>query len=119
MKVLGGIIPPDEGEMYIDGARIQPRNAREALALGCAVASTRYRLGDDWTLSDINNALHGPHYPQAERFARELEALCPFGIAVQPGFEAHADAPTTIGLGDSFVGGFAAALARTPRPGAQ
>ena len=34
MKVLGGIIPPDEGEMYIDGARIQPRNAREALALG-------------------------------------------------------------------------------------
>lgn len=92
---------------------------REALALGCAVASTRYRLGDDWTLSDINNALHGPHYPQAERFARELEALCPFGIAVQPGFEAHADAPTTIGLGDSFVGGFAAALARTPRPGAQ
>ena len=34
MKVLGGLIPPDEGEMLLDGAPIHPRNAKEALELG-------------------------------------------------------------------------------------
>ncbi len=34
MKVLGGIIPPDEGEILLDGERVHPRNAREALASG-------------------------------------------------------------------------------------
>ena len=34
MKVLGGLIPPDEGEIILDGKAIHPRNAREALELG-------------------------------------------------------------------------------------
>ncbi len=34
MKVLGGILPPDEGEILLDGRVVHPRNAREAMELG-------------------------------------------------------------------------------------
>ncbi len=34
MKVLGGILPPDEGEILLDGKKVHPRNAREAMELG-------------------------------------------------------------------------------------
>ena len=34
MKVLGGILPPDEGTMLLDGKPVAPKNAREAMELG-------------------------------------------------------------------------------------
>ena len=34
MKILGGILPPDEGEILLDGKAVHPRNAREAMELG-------------------------------------------------------------------------------------
>lgn len=34
MKVLGGIIPMDEGEILLDGKRVCPRNPKDAQALG-------------------------------------------------------------------------------------
>ena len=34
MKILGGILPPDEGEILLDGKVVHPRNAREAMELG-------------------------------------------------------------------------------------
>jgi ABC-type sugar transport system ATPase subunit len=36
MKVLGGIIPPDEGELLIDGERVSLRDPRDARAKGIA-----------------------------------------------------------------------------------
>ena len=34
MKILGGILPPDEGEILLDGKTVHPKNAREAMELG-------------------------------------------------------------------------------------
>ncbi len=34
MKILGGILPPDEGEILLDGKPVHPKNAREAMELG-------------------------------------------------------------------------------------
>ena len=34
MKILGGILPPDEGEILLDGKKVSPKNAREAMNLG-------------------------------------------------------------------------------------
>ena len=34
MKILGGILPPDEGEILLDGKPVAPRNAREAMEMG-------------------------------------------------------------------------------------
>ena len=34
MKVLGGIIPADEGQMLLDGKAVAPKNAKEAMELG-------------------------------------------------------------------------------------
>ena len=52
MKVLGGIIPPDEGEILLDGERVQPRNAREALALGIGFIHQELNLCGNLTVTD-------------------------------------------------------------------
>ena len=52
MKVLGGIIPPDEGEILLDGERVHPRNAREALALGIGFIHQELNLCGNLTVTD-------------------------------------------------------------------
>lgn len=89
--------------------------ARDALKLACAVAATRFRLGDDWTLNDLAQTSRQPPYPQGVAMADHLTQFCSFPWAVQPGFTVTADVPTTIGLGDSFVGGFTAALCKNEK----
>ncbi|MDO4547769.1 MAG: sugar ABC transporter ATP-binding protein [Clostridia bacterium] len=52
MKVLGGIIPPDEGEMLLDGANIRPRNAREAQNLGIGFIHQELNLCGNLSVCD-------------------------------------------------------------------
>ena len=52
MKVLGGIIPPDEGEMLIDGQAVHPKNAREALELGIGFIHQELNLCDNLSVAD-------------------------------------------------------------------
>lgn len=52
MKVLGGIIPSDEGEMLIEGKPVRPRNAREALALGIGFIHQELNLCGNLTVTD-------------------------------------------------------------------
>ena len=52
MKVLGGLIPPDEGEVLLDGAAIHPRNAREALDLGIGFIHQELNLCNNLSVSD-------------------------------------------------------------------
>ena len=37
MKILGGLIPPDSGEMLLDGKPLRPRNPHDALRAGIAM----------------------------------------------------------------------------------
>lgn len=84
--------------------------ARNALENGIAAATTRYRLGDDWTLNDLAQTRCSAKYQQGIQMAAGLAGRSTVPLVVQPGYFAETDSPTTIGLGDSFVGGFAAAL---------
>ena len=83
---------------------------REALASAVRISATRYRLGDGLTAADVAATATLPTHPGGAAVVTRVEHELP---AV--GVSAHlidAEKPTTIGLGDSFVGGFLAALPR-------
>lgn len=83
---------------------------RSALSGGITMASTRYRLGDGFTAQDYLETGLERRNAEGERMAVELAELMP-EVAVVAAFTLHPPKPTTIGLGDTFVGGFIAALA--------
>ena len=52
MKVLGGIIPPDEGRMVLDGKPVSPKNPREAQGMGIGFIHQELNLCDNLTVAD-------------------------------------------------------------------
>jgi ADP-specific Phosphofructokinase/Glucokinase conserved region len=84
----------------------------EALSQGIAVASTRYCYGDEYTDEQYERISGLPVRPKALEFAAVLEQRMGSVVHCAPGFSLNVAQPTTVGLGDSFVGGFLAALVR-------
>ena len=85
---------------------------RNALEGGVTAAGTRYRVGDALTSAEWDSTRRLLRQPHAVAFARELEQRLGPRVAVVPAFALDTPTPTTIGLGDTFVGGFIAALSR-------
>jgi ADP-dependent phosphofructokinase/glucokinase len=84
---------------------------RTALRGGIVMASTRYLHGDGFSEQDYRAVEALPNHPQGAVVASRLESspggrVCAVGALVL-----ETRSPTTIGLGDTFVGGFIAALA--------
>lgn len=92
-----------------------PESYRDALEGGVAMASTRYLHGDGFTPAQHAQVSGIPRHDGGVAFARALEALLPENACCVPALRLGTPTPTTIGLGDAFVGGFIAALARTRR----
>ena len=84
---------------------------RKALTAAAALAGTRYLLGDEYTGDDVNRIRSLPIRPAGRAFADELEALLPGEVVCVPVPVLDTATPTTIGLGDTFIGGLVAALA--------
>jgi sugar/nucleoside kinase (ribokinase family) len=84
---------------------------RHALQGGITMASTRYRFGDRFTPDDYAGMSRQTLNPGGVVVSSVLEAAVP-GLVCLPAFLLDDPHPTTIGLGDSFVGGFIAALVR-------
>jgi ADP-dependent phosphofructokinase/glucokinase len=83
----------------------------DALSDGIAIASTRYCFGDDYTHEQHKLTRGLPVRPEAAVFAAGLEERMGGVVRCLPGLQLDPVAePTTIGLGDTFVGGFLAAL---------
>lgn len=83
----------------------QAEQHREALDSAVRVAATRYRLGDGFTARDVDEtAAMRRHAGGASVVAAIQESRG--DIAGVPGFALDVASPTTVGLGDSFVGGF-------------
>jgi sugar/nucleoside kinase (ribokinase family) len=83
---------------------------REALESAVRMSATRYRLGDGLTSADFAATAALPSHPGGMAVVTQVERDLPAA-----GVAAHlieAEKPTTIGLGDSFVGGFLAAVPR-------
>lgn len=95
---------------------VGPAAARHRAALESAVrtAATRYRLGDRCTAADLDDTARLPRHVGGGAVVAAVEQRMP-----SAGVAAHVvsvDAPTTIGLGDTFVGGFLAAVPAESRP---
>ena len=84
----------------------------EPLNEGILIASTRYCHGDDYTNHHYELMRNRQRRTEAVEFAAALEGRMGGVVRCLPGFELDVAAPTTIGLGDAFVGGFLAAVWR-------
>lgn len=85
------------------------RELREALRGGITMASTRYVHGDAMTRADYDDTAARAPRADASAFALALEQRRD-DVVCEPGHLLQVERPTTIGLGDSFIGGFVAAL---------
>lgn len=94
---------------------VGPDAARHRAGLESAVrtAATRYRLGDACTAADLDDTARLPRHAGGEAVVRAAESgLGATGVAAHVVDTAD---PTTIGLGDTFVGGFLAAVPAASR----
>jgi ADP-dependent phosphofructokinase/glucokinase len=62
-------------------------------------------LGDDFTRQDYEQTSHLPVEKEGTEFACELQTLLKDKVCCIPSFQVLETKVTTIGLGDSFVGG--------------
>ncbi|MFI7602184.1 ADP-dependent glucokinase/phosphofructokinase [Actinoplanes sp. NPDC049681] len=84
----------------------------DALDTGTVMAATRYCHGDDFSDEDVRRIRARPRRPESVTFAAALHRRMGDTIRCIPGFTLDVDDPTTVGLGDTFVGGFLAEIAR-------
>jgi ADP-dependent phosphofructokinase/glucokinase len=82
---------------------------RPALRAGLVMSGARYVHGDEFTEADYLVVSRAPVNEAGQAFAVGLERSTA-AVCCVPTFRLHPDRPTTIGLGDAFVGGFVAAL---------
>ncbi|PZG23896.1 hypothetical protein C1I95_02435 [Micromonospora craterilacus] len=96
----------------------QTSDYADALDTGTVMAATRYCHGDEFTDDDAARLRRQPRRPESVAFAAALRQRMRDTVYCVPGFALDVRNPTTVGLGDTFVGGFLAALARqrTPTP---
>ncbi len=75
MKMLYGVIPPDHGEIWIDGIRRELRSPHDAKALGIGMVHQHFMLSEAQTV--LENIVLGeePTYPALSRLAPVLQLL--------------------------------------------
>ena len=83
----------------------------EALDTGTVMAAVRYAHGDDFTDEDVERLRRQPRRPESVAFAGALRARLGRTVCCVPAFALDVENPTTVGLGDTFAGGFLAVLA--------
>jgi ADP-dependent phosphofructokinase/glucokinase len=94
---------------------VGPDSARHRAGLESAVrtAATRYRLGDACTVDDLDDTARLPRHAGGAAVVAAAESRrAATGV---PAFRVDTAHPTTIGLGDTFVGGFLAAVPAAAR----
>jgi len=84
----------------------------DALRGGVVMASTRYLHGDGFTEQDYRDVERLPNSTRGAEVASRLESMLGARVRVIAALDLDTGSPTTIGLGDTFVGGFIAALSR-------
>ncbi len=80
---------------------------------GITMAGTRYRHGDVFTADDYATLERSARHTGGAAFAAGLAERMGDAVCCIPAFDLEVERPTTIGLGDTFVGGYLAAMTRT------
>jgi ADP-dependent phosphofructokinase/glucokinase len=78
------------------------------------MSGVRYLHGDDFTRADYEEVGRRRQHPDGQTFSQAVEALLPGQVCCVPSYHLSTRTPTTIGLGDAFVGGFISALVEAP-----
>jgi hypothetical protein len=78
----------------------------DALQGGVAAATARYIHGDAATAEDVERVAQGSPPSDRRQFAAALGAAVSEPVCCIPVHAVSVDHPTTIGLGDCFIGGF-------------
>lgn len=81
-----------------------------AAELGCLMASTRYLHGDAHGRAEYEAVRRAGRDPRGLDLARDT-GISRAGVLIAPSFAVRPDSPTTIGLGDAFIGGVMGSLA--------
>jgi ADP-dependent phosphofructokinase/glucokinase len=81
-----------------------------ALDAGIRAATARYLHGDGATAADVAAVARLVAPEQQRALAAAIRATGPGDVRCVPAYEVHTAHPTTIGLGDCFVGGLLAEL---------
>ena len=84
----------------------------EALKAGVALATTRFRHGDEFTRADYRDMVRRAPTEAAARFAEAINSKAGDRLYCVPVPDVEQSDATTIGLGDAFVGGFLPKLLR-------
>jgi ADP-dependent phosphofructokinase/glucokinase len=95
---------------HLWAALVGPEASKYASSLRAAVqmASARYHFGDSLTLAQYDSVPTFAHNAVAGSVEDVLSSHYAAHGAFSPGFQLDTEIPTTIGLGDSFIGGFLA-----------
>lgn len=80
----------------------------DALESGILFSSARFAFGNDLSQERLESVRKGKQSDGCRKFAEEIEGL--MDCICIPSYDVPTDKPTTIGLGDTFVGGFAVGL---------
>ena len=91
----------------------QAEQLRPALTEGVLAGAARFSRGDAMTQQDLTALRSTPRNPTGAAVVAGLERS---GFVAVPGFDLHPHESVTVGLGDSFVGGFLAGLHRSGVP---
>lgn len=83
----------------------------DAVLGGVVMASTRYLVGDGQTAADYAATAALPRTLAGTRFSAEIERLSGGSVRCHSAIVLNVANPTTIGLGDTFIGGIIAVLA--------
>lgn len=83
---------------------------RDALESAVALAATRYRQGDEFEAVDVDETRKMARHPSGAELVRAVERSLPDAVGAVA-YDLNVADPTTIGLGDTFVGGFLAPFA--------
>ncbi|MCG2799149.1 MAG: ADP-dependent glucokinase/phosphofructokinase [Cellulomonas sp.] len=86
------------------------RRWRDALRGGVVMAGARYALGDGFAPVDHARIAAGPVSAGGAAFADRLGELLGDQVCAVPALDLRVERPTTIGLGDTFMGGLVAEL---------
>ena len=91
----------------------QAGQLRPALSEGILSGAARFSYGDAMTQQDLTDLRSAPANPTGALVAAGLERA---GFVAVPALDLRPHEPVTVGLGDSFVGGFLAGLHRSGVP---
>jgi len=88
MKVVYGIVQPDEGRVFVDGREVEIAGPARARALGISMVFQHFVLFDSLTLAE-NVALALPPEPLAALTARMLQLAQRYDLDIDPAKRVH------------------------------